>query len=62
MFEVCEHYKDGGVTTSQFSFTTTDLIARLWELTHGTVVCFQLAEWIKLSCGVLRTRSQSGTQ
>ena len=37
VFGVCEHYKDGGVTTSQFSFTTTDLIARLWELTHGTV-------------------------
>ena len=37
VFGVCGHYKDGGVTTSQFSFTTTDLIARLWALTHETV-------------------------
>ena len=37
VFEVREHYKDGGVTTSQLSFTITNLIARLWVLTHETV-------------------------
>ena len=37
VFGVCEHYKDGGVTTSQLCDTITNLIARLWVLTHQTV-------------------------
>ena len=58
---MCGHYKDGGVTTSQLCFTITNLIARLWVLTHQTVGVLAASGALELKVGLLRTGSESGT-